>query len=94
MAAITELRGALMAAQPEVEEVIGGCEFFADGAVVRFRADGLVTTVIHYQEQFTPTGVTRHEVVRIHFAYPVWQNAMDRTTDMLRRTIMRRGLQH
>jgi hypothetical protein len=86
---VSDYREAAIASQPEVQEIFGGPEFFADGAIYQSHHSGQVYTSIYYVERTVGGKTMRVEVARVHFARQAWETAHERALAVLRATIDR-----
>lgn len=73
--------------QPEVEEVFGAQELFADGAIFRDRPDAGMMTSIYYTERSCGHRTILSEQFRIHMPRQRWFANLDRTLAVLRMSV-------
>lgn len=73
--------------QPEVEELIGGPEFFADGWVLLPHSQGTIMTALSFVEREQHGAIKRYEISRHHFPMKAWQSSVTRTLSVLQATI-------
>lgn len=77
----------MLAQQPVVEQIFGGQELYADGAVFIDRPDAGMMTSVYYTERVVGTVATLTEQFRIHMPRQRWFANLDRTLAVLRMSV-------
>lgn len=84
-----QYRQAIIEKQTTINEIIGGPEFWADGAVFGTSSEAQVCTTVYFVERMFGSEMGRHEVARVHFPLHWWVNTHARGLAFLRRSITR-----